>query len=99
MTRWQNVCDYREYIGRVFQDQSPIGLTENLTSEMKRAERVALSLRTRDGVPATLLQDRPGSRGALKEFFALGLIEPSNGNFVLTRAGKALADSVAEAFV
>jgi oxygen-independent coproporphyrinogen-3 oxidase len=43
LTRWQNVCDYREYIGRVFQNQSPIGSNENLTSEMKRSERVALS--------------------------------------------------------
>jgi len=30
---------------------------------------------------------------------SLGLLRKSNGNFLLTRKGKKLADSVAEAFV
>src|SRR5262249_8205978 len=55
MHRWQNVPDYREYIERVLSDRSAIGSMENLTSEMKRTERIALSLRTRDGAPPTLL--------------------------------------------
>jgi coproporphyrinogen III oxidase-like Fe-S oxidoreductase len=33
------------------------------------------------------------------EFIALGLLQKSNGNFVLTSKGKALADSVAEALL
>ncbi len=32
------------------------------------------------------------------EFISLGLLRESNGNFLLTRKGKSLADSVAEAF-
>ena len=99
MKRWQNVCDYRQYIQRVFGDQGPIESRENLTSEMKRLERIALSLRTRDGIPAQLLDDQPRGCRATEEFVALGLIASSHGNFVLTRAGKLLADSVAEAFV
>jgi len=34
-----------------------------------------------------------------REFIARGLLRRSNGSFVLTRAGKLLADSVAEAFL
>ena len=34
-----------------------------------------------------------------QEFIALGLLCESNGNFILTRSGKSVADSVAEAFV
>jgi putative oxygen-independent coproporphyrinogen III oxidase len=96
LRRWQNIPDYREYAARIFQDQSPIGSTENLTSTMKRAERIALSLRTRDGISRHLLNNWPNETS---EFVARGLLRQSNGNFILTRAGKLLADSVAEAFL
>jgi oxygen-independent coproporphyrinogen III oxidase len=96
MRRWQNLADYRAYADRIFLKQSPVAATENLTTEMKRAERIALSLRTRDGISAMDLQRFPQERD---EFTALGLLRESNGKFVLTRKGKFLADSVAEAFV
>jgi len=96
MQRWQNMPDYRKYSNRLLSDQSPVGSTENLTHEMKRAEQIALSLRTREGVPADLLKWLPNETS---EFVALGLLRQSNGQFILTRAGKFLADSVAEAFV
>ena len=93
MQRWQNVCDYRSYIDRVFAGQSPTGSAETLTSDMKRTERIALSLRTSDGVSAAELKGRRRERN---EFIALGLLRESHGNFALTRQGKLLADSVAE---
>jgi oxygen-independent coproporphyrinogen III oxidase len=96
MHRWQNVCDYRSYADRVLSGQSPRGFGENLTNEMKRTERIALSLRTRDGVAAA---DVKLFAQQTNEFIALGLLRESNGNFLLTRKGKSLADSVAEAFV
>ena len=74
----------------------PEGLRENLRNEMKRTERIALLLRTRDGVAASELK-RFGQETS--EFRALGLLRKSNDNFVLTRKGKELADSVAEAFL
>jgi coproporphyrinogen III oxidase-like Fe-S oxidoreductase len=33
------------------------------------------------------------------EFISLGMLQESHGNFVLTRKGKELADSVADAFL
>ncbi len=96
MQRWQNVCDYRAYIDRVFAGHSPSASSETLTHEMKRTERIALSLRTSDGVSASELK---GFAREQNEFIALGLLRKSNGNFVLTRNGKTLADSVAEAFL
>jgi oxygen-independent coproporphyrinogen-3 oxidase len=96
MRRWQNVCDYRTYIDRVLSGQSPCAPSENLTREMKRTERIALSLRTRDGVCAS---DLKHFAQQTNDFIALGLLRKSNGNFVLTRKGKALADSVAEGFL
>src|SRR6478672_9097322 len=96
MRRWQNVCDYRSYIDRVLSRQPAVASIEDLTSEMKRTERIALSLRTRDGVSASELRH---STQQTSEFIALGLLRESDGNFVLTRKGKALADSVVEAFL
>ena len=96
MRRWQNLPDYRAYADRILAGQSPIGATESLTNETKRTEQIALSLRTREGVSATLLNNRPQ---AIKEFVGLGLLRQSNGNFMLTQKGKSLADSVVEAFL
>jgi oxygen-independent coproporphyrinogen-3 oxidase len=96
MQRWQNVCDYRGYADRVLSGQSPRGFSENLTNEMKRSERVALSLRTCDGVAASELRHfGPETR----ELMSLGLLRKSNDDFLLTRKGKSLADSVAEALL
>jgi oxygen-independent coproporphyrinogen-3 oxidase len=96
MTRRQNIADFRRYAESVLAGESAVGSVEHLTSEMKRAERIALSLRTDQGAPAQLLETFPNET---REFVRLGLLRKARDNFVLTRAGKSLADSVAEAFV
>src|SRR5205809_2051544 len=96
MRRWQNLTDYRAYADRILLGQSPIATAENLTAELKRTERIALSLRTRDGISAMELQRFARETD---EFAALGLLGESNGRFELTHKGKFLADSAAEAFV
>jgi oxygen-independent coproporphyrinogen-3 oxidase len=96
MRRWQNLADYREYADRILLGQSPISATENLTTRMRRTERIALSLRTRDGISAMELQ---GFARETDEFIMLGLLRESDGNFVLTQKGKSLADSIAAAFL
>ena len=96
MQRSQNVCDYRAYIDRTLAGQSPRESSENLTDEMKRTERIALSLRTREGVSAGDLKDL-GTKA--DKLVALGLLRQSNENFILTAKGKALTDSVTEALL
>jgi oxygen-independent coproporphyrinogen-3 oxidase len=96
MERWQNVCDYRTYADRVLARQSPRGFRENLTNEMKRTERIALSLRMREGVPTSELS---GFGQETNEFIEIGLLRKSNGNLILTQKGKSLADSVVQAFL
>jgi oxygen-independent coproporphyrinogen-3 oxidase len=96
MQRWQNVCDYRAYIDRTLAGQSPRQSSETLTDQMKRTERIALSLRTRDGVSAGELKDFGTETD---ELVALGLLRQSNGNFILTPKGKALTDSITEALL
>jgi len=96
MQRWQNVCDYRAYIDRVLSGESTRATSENLTREMKRTERIALGLRTHDGISASELKD---FLQETDELIRLELLRESNGNFVLTRRGKSLADSITEAFL
>src|SRR6266699_419416 len=96
MQRWQNVCDYRAYINRVFSGESTRTMSENLTREMKRTERIALGLRTRDGISASELKDFAQETD---ELIGLQLLRKSNGNFVITSRGKSLTDSITEAFL
>jgi oxygen-independent coproporphyrinogen-3 oxidase len=96
LRRWQNVCDYRAYADRVLAGASAVESTEDLTPEMKRTERIALALRTRDGIASQELTPWPNES---REFLDLGLLRELNGKFILTPRGKLLADSVAEAFV
>ena len=96
LERYQNVSDYRSYSDLVLAGGSPIGSTEALTAEIKRGERIALSLRTVRGIPSVELNRWPNQR---REFEELGLLREVEGNCVLTRRGKLLADSVAEAFI
>lgn len=96
MERWQNVADYRRYSDLVLANESPIHSRERLSPEMKRGEKIALSLRTSDGIPGVWLNPWPKERS---EFIALGLLREANQRCILTARGKMLADSVAEAFV
>jgi coproporphyrinogen III oxidase-like Fe-S oxidoreductase len=96
MQRWQNVCDYRAYIDRALAGQSPRESSENLTDQMKRTERIALSLRTRNGISAGELKDFGTETD---ELVAIGVLRQCNGNFVLTPKGKALTDSITEALL
>lgn len=96
LERYQNVSDYRRYSDLVLAGNSPVSSTETLTAAMKRGERIALSLRTVRGIPVAELSQWPNER---REFEELGLMRETEGNCVLTRRGKLLADSVAEAFM
>ena len=96
LTRLQNVSDFRRYSGAILSGDSAIGSTELLNEEMKRTERIALSLRTDTGAAAHLFDSSPDKT---REFVQRGLLRKTKDRFVLTRAGKALADSVAAEFV
>jgi len=96
LERCQNISDYREYTNRVLAGTTAVASTEVLTSQIKRSERIALSLRTGSGIASAELDPWPEER---HEFEELGLLKEADGNLVLTRQGKLLADSVAAAFV
>ena len=92
--RWQNVADHQEYARRLFAKESPIGSVERLTPEMKRTERIALELRTADGIHGDAV-----STDRFYELNRAGLLRQRMSRVVLTSAGKLLADSVAEELI
>ena len=92
--RWQNIADHTEYARRLFASESPVASVEKLTPAMKRTERIALGLRTREGIRA---QEIEGN--SAEHLITAGLLLEESDRLTLTRKGKLLADSVAEALV
>jgi len=97
LERWQNIPDTAEYTRRLLAGESTRSFEEHLGRKQRDGEIVAFELRTAAGVDAAQVAAWPGEMG---EFAALGLLaKNSRDRWALTRRGKLLADSVAEAFV
>ena len=95
--RWSNVRDTAAYNDRIHAGESAAGFEESVPAGMRRAESIAFGLRTNRGVAAETL--RPWQE-QVAEFETLGLLEVTSADRVLlTRKGRLLADTVAEAFV
>ena len=96
LQRWQNIPDTAEFTRRICSGESAISFRENLTESQRRGEIAALALRTARGIERSALD---AWSDAVAEFTKLGLLTDHRGRISLTRRGKLLADSVAEAFV
>jgi oxygen-independent coproporphyrinogen-3 oxidase len=84
--RWWNVRTPERYIDAVTNGHSPVAGEERLDDDARARERVELSLRTRDGVPAA----------AVRGIDLAGLVENvGDDRVVLTRRGRLLANEVA----
>jgi oxygen-independent coproporphyrinogen-3 oxidase len=94
--RWQNVPDSAAYIARICGGASPVSFDEMISDKTRAGETLAFGLRTARGIPA---QAAAPWDADLAELRALGLLETRDGRLLLTRRGKLMADSVAEAFV
>jgi oxygen-independent coproporphyrinogen III oxidase len=90
LERWQNVADHNEYARRLFANESPVASIEKLTPAMKRAEHIALGLRTREGIVGDAIDQNQA-----EELISNGLLARAANRVFLTRTGKLLADSVA----
>jgi oxygen-independent coproporphyrinogen-3 oxidase len=94
--RWQNVPDSAAYIARIGAAGGAVCFEETICEKVRAGETLAFGLRTERGIPA---QAAARWEAELVEMRALGLLEARDGRLRLTRRGKLLADSVAEAFV
>ena len=94
--RWQNIPDSAAYTMRIATGAPPVSFEETITEKTRAGETLAFGLRTENGIPA---QAAAPWEAELAEMRALGLLEARDGRLRLTRRGKLMADSVAEAFV
>jgi oxygen-independent coproporphyrinogen-3 oxidase len=90
--RWKNIADTAGYMQSLREGRVPVTESEELDDAMWRTERVALELRTRDGldVKAVMVDQEQTAR-----LDALGLIVQEHDRIHLTREGMALADVIA----
>lgn len=86
-TRWWNVRTPDRYIEMIECGEGPITSSEVLDEETKSLEEVQLLIRTREGVPISAFS--PEDRSMLE-----GLIELREDRYVLTRAGRLMANEV-----
>jgi oxygen-independent coproporphyrinogen III oxidase len=94
--RWENIRDTAEYTRRVIAGIPAAQSREELTAEQRAGEIAAFRVRMSEGVPFAELARWSD---AIAEFESLQLVERAGDRARLTRRGKMLADSVAEAFV
>jgi putative oxygen-independent coproporphyrinogen III oxidase len=91
-TRWWNVKHPNAYAGLLAQDELPVAGFEQLGPDEAHTEAVMLSIRTRNGLPATVLGDAELRRA--EKSIADGLLTREADRLVLTDRGRLLADGV-----
>ena len=89
--RWKNVSDTAEYVRRIEAGEDAADFREEVDAATRRAEQLAFALRTSDGIDA--------AHPEAERLRAAGYLEPRGDRWVLTRAGKMVADAIAETFV
>lgn len=90
--RWRNIPDTAAWMTRLEAGRIPIVESEELDDAAWLTERVALELRTAEGLDPAQRTVNPEQANRLR---ALGLIHPETDRIRLTREGLALADSIA----
>lgn len=99
-TRTTTIADTAAYVKAASSGLSTCSEIEELSPEDLRIERIALQLRTREGIPRSLLP--PMAEGQPSPVDALvqeGMVRFECDRLVLTESGKALADPIAAALV
>jgi oxygen-independent coproporphyrinogen-3 oxidase len=92
--RWKNIADTAGYMRLLSEGRLPIVESEDLDDRKWLIERVALELRTAEGLP--LARVAPSQASAMQTLRDAGLANIEGDALVLTRAGKALCDRIAE---
>jgi oxygen-independent coproporphyrinogen-3 oxidase len=91
-TRWWNVKHPNAYAGLLAQDALPVAGFEQLGPDEAHTEAVMLAIRTRNGLPATVLGDAELRRAETP--IADGLLTREADRLVLTDRGRLMADGV-----
>lgn len=91
--RWKNVPDTARYVSQIESVGHALSESETLDPEARRLERIALGLRTKEGISLDLLS--PESRSRAAHFADEGLARLAGNQFILIHHGRALVDPIA----
>lgn len=95
--RSKNVADTAAYVAQVNSIGHALAESETLDTEARRMERIALGLRTREGIPLDLLDQ--AALGSAETLVGEGLAKIENGRLILIHRGRALVDPIAAELV
>lgn len=95
--RSKNIPDTARYVAQVQSIGHALHESETLDAEARRLERIALGLRTKDGIPISLLSPKALARAG--HLAAEGLLHFSNEKITLIHRGRALVDPIAAELV
>ena len=93
-TRWKNVPDTAAYIRQISSVGHAQTEIENLTDEDFRIERIALMLRTTEGLPLSIFTEPERER--VQTLVSEGLAALTDKQFILTKKGSLLVDAIVE---
>ncbi len=95
--RWKNIPDTARYVAQVQSLGHALIESETLDAEARRLERIALGLRTKDGISLALLS--PDSQSRAHHLAAEGLARIAGDQLILIHHGRALVDPIAAELV
>lgn len=95
--RWKNVADTARYVSQVQSIGHALSESETLDAESRRLERIALGLRTKEGIQLDLLS--PDAIARARNLADEGLARIDGGRLILIHHGRALVDPIAAELV
>ena len=95
--RWKNVADTARYVSQVQSIGHALTESETLDAEARRLERIALGLRTKDGISLDLLGPEAITRA--RNLADEGLARIVDHQLILIHHGRALVDPIAAELV
>lgn len=95
--RWKNVADTAAYVSQIGSIGHALTESETLDAEASRLERIALGLRTKDGICLDLLNQDSLERA--RHLATEGLARIAGNQLILIHHGRALVDPIAAELV
>jgi oxygen-independent coproporphyrinogen-3 oxidase len=95
--RSKNIADTARYVAQIQAFGHALAEAESLDAEARRIERIALGLRTAEGIPLDVLD--PAARGRAEILVKENLARIDDGRLILVHHGRALVDPIAAELV
>ena len=94
--RWRNIRETGIYSETTVAGKTAVDFEEDVSLQLKKRERAAFGMRTLYGLPSA---EASPWQEELSQLRGQGLVEETDGRWLLTPKGRLLADTVSEIFV